>query len=256
VAAAVGWATGPVTNLSPLSWAQHASAPKWHVSDRMDGRREDFELGALLGRGSYACVYRARSRHSGDEVAIKIIEKQLIAASPGLAERVRAEAETHIALDHPSIVKLLTFFEDSSCVYLVLELCEGGELYHHLRRSGGGLPEGEARDMLLMLLEGMNYLHAQNIVHRDLKLSNLLLTKERRVKISDFGLSTVLEGQCGESGTMCGTPNYMPPEVVHRHSLKRMPREIAVMMLISPCTFSRAFAAPGGSYAPPNDENS
>lgn len=111
----------------------HASAPKWRASDWIDGRREDFELGALLGRGSYACVYRARSRHSGDEVAIKIIEKQLIAASPGLAERVRAEAETHIALDHPSIVKLLTFFEDASCVYLVLELCEGGELYHHLR---------------------------------------------------------------------------------------------------------------------------
>jgi len=203
---------------------------------RTNGRREDFELGALLGRGSYACVYRARSRHSGDEVAIKIIEKQLIAASPGLAERVRAEAETHIALDHPSIVKLLTFFEDSSCVYLVLELCEGGELYHHLRRSGGGLPEFEARDMLLMLLEGMNYLHAQNIVHRDLKLSNLLLTRERRVKISDFGLSTVLEGQCGESGTMCGTPNYMPPEVVHRHSLERMPREIALMKMKLTCT--------------------
>lgn len=72
--------------------------------------------------------------------------------------------------------------------------------------------------MLLMLLEGMNYLHAQHIVHRDLKLSNLLLTREGRVKISDFGLSTTLEGEFGESGTICGTPNYMPPEVAFRHT--------------------------------------
>jgi serine/threonine protein kinase len=68
-------------------------------------RREDFELQKLLGKGSYANVYQARSRHSGRLVALKIIDKQLIASCSGLAERVRAEAETQIMLDHPSIVK-------------------------------------------------------------------------------------------------------------------------------------------------------
>ena len=68
--------------------------------------------------------------------------------------------------------------------------------------------------MFTEVLTGLQHLHAQNIVHRDLKLSNLLLTSDMQVKISDFGLSVVLCSERGESGTMCGTPNYMSPEVI------------------------------------------
>ncbi|MGB1596066.1 MAG: protein kinase domain-containing protein, partial [Promethearchaeia archaeon] len=81
-------------------------------------------------------------------------------------------------------------------------------------RNRGGLPEREARRMFTEVLTGLQHLHAQNIVHRDLKLSNLLLTSDKQVKISDFGLSVVLCSERGESGTMCGTPNYMSPEVI------------------------------------------
>ena len=100
------------------------------------------------------------------QVAIKVIDKTLIAACPGLAERVRTEAETHILLDHPSIVRLHTFFEDSSNVYFVMDLCEGGELYHYIRNHGGGLPEAEARCLFTQVLMGLQNLHAHHIAHR------------------------------------------------------------------------------------------
>ncbi|EKX48300.1 hypothetical protein GUITHDRAFT_39878, partial [Guillardia theta CCMP2712] len=133
----------------------------------------------------------------------------------GLAERVRLEVETHINLDHPSVVEMYTYFEDDHSVYLVLELCEGGELYRflHVRKL---IPEDEAAELFRQIVTGIEYLHSHNIAHRDLKLSNLLLTSDKRIKISDFGLSIVLNNDNKESETVCGTPNYMSPEVISR----------------------------------------
>ncbi|XP_076343742.1 LOW QUALITY PROTEIN: serine/threonine-protein kinase PLK4-like [Tachypleus tridentatus] len=177
---------------------------------------EAYQVLNLIGKGGFASVYRARSVKNQMEVAVKMIDKKLMQAA-GMVKRVRQEVSIHYRLKHPSILELYTFFEDENYVYLVLEICHRGELNRYLKVRGS-LSEDEARSFLRQIVEGMIYLHSHNILHRDLTLSNLLLTKSMRVKIADFGLATQLAWPEEKHMTMCGTPNYISPEIATRSS--------------------------------------
>ena len=176
---------------------------------------EDYEILEHLGKGGFAHVYRAKCRRTGLFVAIKMIDKALM-ASAGMIGRVRQEVTIHSRLKHPAILELYTFFEDAHYVYLVLELAHNGELAKHFKLGTRGLSEKAAADILRQVLSGVLYLHTHNIIHRDLSLNNLLLTKDLNVKIADFGLATQLNGPDEKHVTMCGTPNYISPEVASR----------------------------------------
>ncbi|XP_050688434.1 serine/threonine-protein kinase PLK4-like [Eriocheir sinensis] len=178
---------------------------------------EDFDVGEQLGKGGFATVYHARCRNTGRDVAVKKINKSQITAG-GLINRVRQEVTIHSRLSHPSILQLYTFFEDHHHVYLILELCVKGELQKHLKNLGRVLTESEAREYLRQIIDGMLYLHSKAIIHRDLTLSNILLDTQHHVKIADFGLATQLLRPDDRHTTMCGTPNYISPEVVTRSS--------------------------------------
>ncbi|XP_037071368.1 serine/threonine-protein kinase PLK4-like [Pollicipes pollicipes] len=175
---------------------------------------EAYDVLNPIGKGGFACVYQARCKWSGRDVAIKMIDKQLMKAN-GMVERVRQEVRIHSRLKHPSILELYTFFEDDEAVYLVLELCVNGELGKHVRNKGA-LVEDEAREYVRQIVEGMLYLHSNKILHRDLSLSNLLLDDRYHTKIADFGLATQLSSLEERHKTMCGTPNYISPEVATR----------------------------------------
>ncbi|XP_025417517.1 serine/threonine-protein kinase PLK4 [Sipha flava] len=183
------------------------------LSDGIDG----YEKLELLGKGGFACVYRAQCLRTGCQVAIKEIDIWTM-KKQNMIDRVRQEVKIHSQLKHPSILELYTFFEDSRHVYLVLELCHNGELLQYLKRSGNKLSEIEARYIIRQVVEGLLYLHKHNIVHRDMTLTNLLLTKDMRIKIADFGLATQLNSRDEKHMTMCGTPNYISPEVATRSS--------------------------------------
>ncbi|XP_006876163.1 PREDICTED: serine/threonine-protein kinase PLK4 isoform X2 [Chrysochloris asiatica] len=144
---------------------------------------EDFKVGNLLGKGSFAGVYRAESIHTGLEVAIKM---------------------------------LYNYFEDSNYVYLVLEMCHNGEMNRYLKNRMKPFSENEARLFMHQIITGMLYLHSHGILHRDLTLSNLLLTRNMNVKIADFGLATQLKMPHEKHYTLCGTPNYISPEIATR----------------------------------------
>ncbi|KAJ0180554.1 hypothetical protein K1T71_003958 [Dendrolimus kikuchii] len=176
---------------------------------------EDYEIFEHLGKGGFAHVYRARCRRTNLFVAIKMIDKALM-ANAGMIGRVRQEVIIHSRLKHPAILELYTFFEDAHYVYLVLELAHNGELAKHFKLGTRGLSEKAAADIFRQVLSGVLYLHAHNIIHRDLSLNNLLLTKDLNVKIADFGLATQLNGPDEKHVTMCGTPNYISPEVASR----------------------------------------
>ncbi|KAJ3192513.1 Serine/threonine-protein kinase plk4 [Irineochytrium annulatum] len=141
----------------------------------MPQRIEDYDLSEKLGQGGFGFVYKARIKLTGVDVAIKMIDKMLMKASK-MSRRVGNEIEIHWQLHHPSILKLLTYFEDDAFVYLVMELCHNGELYRYVQQRP--LSEPEARRILEQVVNGLVYLHRNGIIHRDLKLSNILLTKD------------------------------------------------------------------------------
>ncbi|KAM4625111.1 serine/threonine-protein kinase PLK4 isoform 1-T1 [Polymixia lowei] len=176
---------------------------------------EDFKVLTLLGKGSFACVYRAKSVNTGVEVAIKTIDKKAMQKA-GMVQRVTNEVEIQCRLKHPSVLELYNYFEDSNYVYLVLEMCHNGEMSRYLKDRKMPFSEDEARHFMNQILKGMLYLHTHGIMHRDLTMSNLLLTSNMNVKIADFGLATQLKLPNEKHFTMCGTPNYISPEVATR----------------------------------------
>uniref|UniRef100_A0A182N8Y9 Serine/threonine-protein kinase PLK4 n=1 Tax=Anopheles dirus TaxID=7168 RepID=A0A182N8Y9_9DIPT len=177
----------------------------------------DYEVCEILGKGGFGCVYKAKCLKSNNYVAIKMINKQAMHCS-GMANRVRQEVAIHSKLKHPSILELYTFFEDFDNVYLVLELAENGELQQYLRKRITPFSEYEAAAIFRKVVDGLLYLHEHNIIHRDMSLSNLLITKDMNIKIADFGLATELNQPDEKHHTLCGTPNYISPEVASRAS--------------------------------------
>lgn len=118
-------------------------------------------------------------------------------------------------LDHPNIIKLYEVYEDSKNVYLVMEVCEGGELFDRIIEKGC-FTEIEARRVFTQIVQTINYCHSKGIAHRDLKPENfLLLTKhdESPIKVIDFGLSTNFD-QKSNMKTKAGSPYYISPEVL------------------------------------------
>lgn len=176
---------------------------------------EDYSVLDLVGKGGFACVYRAKSKHNGQEVAIKMIDKKFMQAA-GMVARVRNEVEIHSRLKHPAVLELYNYFEDANYVYLVVEMCHNGELNRYLKSTQTRLTETEARRIFRQVVEGLLYLHSHKILHRDLSLSNLMLTKNMDAKIGDFGLAAQLKAADEKHYTMCGTPNYIAPEVASR----------------------------------------
>jgi len=129
-----------------------------------------------------------------------------------MVERVKNEVTIHHQLRHPNILELYHFFEDQAKVYLVMELCRKGELYQYLRERRAGLGEEEGRAFFREIVLGVDYLHEHGIIHRDLKLGNILLDDNMRPKLADFGLAVRQSNPLtSEQQTLCGTPNYLAP---------------------------------------------
>jgi serine/threonine-protein kinase len=163
----------------------------------------------LLGRGGMGAVYRARDEQLGREVALKVL---LAAADPGVRERFAREARAVAALRHPGIVALLDAGDQGGVPYLALELVEGETLLRAIER---GIESREAARIAAEVAAAVGHAHSHGIVHRDLKPANVLLEKDGRARVSDFGLARVV-GDAGKAlsagGEVLGTPAYMSPE--------------------------------------------
>ena len=125
-----------------------------------------------------------------------------------------SEIKIHKSLNHKYVVKFERCFEDSENVYIILELCEN-ETLNHIYKKRKTLTEYEVKYYLYQLLLSIIYLHRNNIVHRDLKLGNLFLSKNMSIKLGDFGLAVKLKSKDEKRFTVCGTPNYIAPEILN-----------------------------------------
>merc|ERR1719211_658083 len=142
----------------------------------------------------------------------KIVPKSLLVKSHQ-REKMAQEISLHKTLNHPYIVKLFSYFEDKDFVYIILELCRRRSLMElHKRRKA--VTEPETRYFMNQILLGVKYLHNQKIIHRDLKLGNIFLNDEMEIKLGDFGLATKENFDGERKRTLCGTPNYIAPEVL------------------------------------------
>ncbi|XP_034276515.2 serine/threonine-protein kinase PLK1 [Pantherophis guttatus] len=174
--------------------------------------RRCYSLGRFLGKGGFAKCYEITEAESREAFACKVVPKALLLKAPQ-KEKMSMEIAIHRSLQHRHVVAFQGFFEDSHFVFVVLELCRRRSLLElHKRRKA--LTEPEARYYLRQIILGCQYLHSNRVIHRDLKLGNLFLNDDMEVKIGDFGLATKVEYDGERKKTLCGTPNYIAPEVL------------------------------------------
>jgi 5'-AMP-activated protein kinase catalytic alpha subunit len=175
---------------------------------------ERYELGRLLGQGTFAKVYHARNFKTGESVAIKAMDKEKI-CKVEMMEQIKREIWVMRLVRHPNIVGLYEVMATKSKIYIVMEYVKGGELFDRVVDKGR-LKEEEARKYFQQLIGAVDFCHSRGVYHRDLKPENVLLDENGDVKVSDFGLSALPEQfrQDGLLHTACGTPAYVAPEVI------------------------------------------
>jgi len=168
--------------------------------------------GKFLGKGGFAKCYEFTSMETKRVSAAKIIDKTTLTKSRA-KQKLMSEIKIHRSLHHANIVGFEHFFEDAENVYIILELCSSQSLNELIRRRKR-LHELEVMCYVTQICSAIKYLHSHRVIHRDLKLGNLFLNDKMEVKIGDFGLATKLEFDGERKRTICGTPNYIAPEVL------------------------------------------
>jgi serine/threonine protein kinase len=168
-----------------------------------------------IGKGAFSAVYLVRDEASGLHMALKKIDKIHIFNEVRKNQFLR-EIKIHRILSHPSIVQFVDCFDTDDHVCILMEYCNSGTLDDFMDRRPSGSPEHLVKRLVRQVLAGIEYLHDHQIIHRDLKPSNIFMTVDPRdkvhLKLGDFGFCRI--GEEEDSPLLCGTPNYMAPEVI------------------------------------------
>lgn len=172
----------------------------------------DFRRGACIGEGGFARCFSVKNS-DGQIFAAKTVAKASL-TSQRVHQKLLTEIKIHKSMNHNNIVKFVDCFEDSVNVYMLLEMCVNSSL-SELLKTRKRLTTPEVRFFSVQLMGAVLYMHSRRVIHRDLKLGNIFLDDQMNIKIGDFGLATVMAGADDRKKTICGTPNYIAPEVLY-----------------------------------------
>ncbi|PSC73989.1 CAMK CAMK1 kinase [Micractinium conductrix] len=211
---------GAADGRSPGHSAQPDAVPDvGHKMRKGVSVRDVYKVGKTLGTGGFSVVKLATDKATGEHLACKIMSLPPPGKQYNENESSRAdifkEIDILMALQHENIVVMKEYFEEGNKVYLIMEMLQGGELLDAVLEKGH-YSEGDARSCFLQIIQAIKYLHSRGIVHRDLKLENLLLVRKgdiSHIKIADFGLARRYMGSLAMT-TVCGTPQYVAPEII------------------------------------------
>lgn len=171
----------------------------------------DYRRGNFLGEGGFARCFQMNDSN-GHIYAAKTVAKASI-KNEKTKTKLLSEIKIHKSLKHPNIVNFVDCFEDDVNVYILLEICPNQSLME-LLKTRKRVSEAEVRFFMVQIVGAVKYLHSRRVIHRDLKLGNIFFDPDMNLKIGDFGLALVLPSTDSRKYTICGTPNYIAPEVL------------------------------------------
>ena len=176
----------------------------------------DFEPLKLIGRGSFGQVLLVRLKANKKLYAMKILDKKTLKQRKQQIH-TKTERDLMVKINCPFIVNIKSAFQDEVNLYIVSEFLQGGDLFFHLHEKRNVVfPEEKAKFYVIELVVALDFLHKNNMVYRDLKPENILLDSQGHVKLTDFGLSKIFENENDKAYTVCGTPQYLAPEILLR----------------------------------------
>jgi polo-like kinase 1 len=178
-----------------------------------------YQRGRFLGKGGFAKCYEVKrlepietEEHKSTTWALKVVPKANLTRTKA-RQKLTSEIKIHRSLDNEYVVRFDRYFEDRENVYIMLDICQNQSLSDLIKRRKR-LHEVEARYYIYQLCKAVQYIHSRKVIHRDLKLGNLFLTEQMGLKVGDFGLAAQVFFQGERKRTVCGTPNYLAPEVL------------------------------------------
>ncbi|XP_022114121.1 cAMP-dependent protein kinase catalytic subunit alpha-like [Pieris rapae] len=188
---------------------QHNFIDSWNEKIECNASLGDFEKIKVLGTGAFGVVYLSKYTKTGKYYAMKVMEKEKIVKMKQI-EHSYYEKKILCGLNFPFVVYMKYFFKDNVYLYYVLPFVAGGEMFSHLRKLGK-FDETTSKFYGAQVVLALEYLHSCELVYRDLKPENILIERTGYIKITDFGFCKLVRGR---TWTLCGTPEYLAPEVI------------------------------------------
>jgi len=180
---------------------------------------KSFEIIDILGHGAFGRVFKCKKKGSPNEYAMKVLKKAFLYKNKHLKYAI-TECNILKQADHPFVIKMHYSFQTPDNLYMILDYCPGSDLAYHLNKKQI-FDEEEAKFFIAEIILAIEYIHSLNVVYRDLKPENILIDHDGHCRLADFGLAKENIGEKDFAKSFCGSPAYLPPEMLHSKGVSK-----------------------------------